>query len=147
MSGQCVFQYHRESDDVVPPTRHSAEAAGFDVATTEDVFIPRGERVRISTGLRVAVSPGYYIRIAPRSGLAVKQGLDVLAGVVDSDYRGIVEVCLINLGETPCLIKKGERMAQFIIEKIATPDAKECLDVNLLGRTERGDGGFGSTGV
>lgn len=87
---------------------------------------------------------GQYGRIAPRSGLAYKNGIDVLAGVIDADYRGDVGVILLNTGDSDFIIKDGDRIAQIIIEKI---DMCELIVVEDLGITDRGEGGFGSTGV
>ena len=116
-------------------------------------------RALVSTGLSIEVPQGYYARIAPRSGLAVKNGIDVLAGVVDSSYRGEVKVVLMNLsidlasmmGLTPNIagssfdfnIKAGDRIAQLIIEKYHAVDWQEVAQLSSSDRT----GGFGSTGV
>lgn len=102
----------------------------------------------VSTGLRLEIPEGYYGRVAPRSGLTVKHGLDVGAGVIDSDYRGVVSVVLFNHGQMPVSLEAGSRIAQLIIEKIATPEVVEvkCGDPRLR-ETRRGDGGFGSTGI
>ena len=126
------------------PTRGSAFAAGLDLYSSEDVVIEAHERAVVKTGLSVAVPHGFYGRVAPRSGLAVKQGLDVLAGVIDSDYRGEVLCALINHGADPIEITTGMRIAQLVIEAIATPDAIWSED---LTKTERGEGGIGSTGT
>jgi dUTP pyrophosphatase len=93
--------------------------------------------------LAVAIPHGFYGRVAPRSGLAVRHGLDVLAGVIDSDYRGEIICALINQGDEPLEIEAGMRVAQLIIEAIATPEPIWSED---LSETERGHGGFGSTG-
>lgn len=98
----------------------------------------------VSTGIAVKISEGYYGRVASRSGLAVKSHLEVGAGVIDSDYRGEVKVLLRNLGSQPFEVKKGDRIAQLILEKIITPDPLEVKD---LDDTARGEGGFGSTGI
>jgi dUTP pyrophosphatase len=98
----------------------------------------------IPTGLSVAIPSGHYGRIAPRSGLAAKHGIQVHAGVVDSDYRGEMRVCLINHGSEMVEFKPGDRIAQLIIERcLITPAAW----ADNLDSTERGQGGFGSTGV
>lgn len=125
------------------PTRGSANSAGLDLYSSEDVVIASHGREVVKTGLSVAVPHGYYGRVAPRSGLAVKHGLDVLAGVIDSDYRGELLCALINHGDAPIEITSGMRIAQLVIEAIATPDAVWSED---LSRTERGEGGIGSTG-
>lgn len=98
----------------------------------------------VPTGVRVAVPPGYYGRVAPRSGLAVKKFVDVGAGVIDADYRGDIGVVLFNLSDVPFEVKRGDRIAQLVIEKISMGDV---IQVESLDDTQRGDGGFGSTGV
>ena len=98
----------------------------------------------MKTGISIAVPDGCYGRIAPRSGLAVKNYIDVGAGVIDADYRGEVGVVLFNHYDEDFHIKKGDRFAQLILEQIKTPPVKETAD---LPSTERGEIGFGSTGV
>lgn len=98
----------------------------------------------MKTDLSIAIPLGTYARVAPRSGLAWKNFIDVGAGVVDYDYRGNVGVILFNHGKEDFVIKRGDRVAQLILEKIATPDVVEVDD---LDETDRGAGGFGSTGV
>ena len=95
------------------------------------------------TGLAVAIPVGFYGRVAPRSGLAVKNGLDVLAGVIDSDYRGELCCALLNTGDEPLTLPAGSRLCQLIIEQIITP-TPACAEE--LDETARGAGGFGSTG-
>jgi dUTP pyrophosphatase len=95
------------------------------------------------TGLAVAIPPGFYGRVAPRSGLAAKSGLDVLAGVIDSDYRGEIVCVLYNTGDETIHLPAGSKICQLIIEQIITPEATWVTD---LDETARGAGGFGSTG-
>ena len=95
------------------------------------------------TGLAVAIPAGFYGRVAPRSGLAVKKGLDVLAGVIDSDYRGEICVVLYNTGDETIHLPAGSKICQLIIEQIITPEGAWAMD---LDETVRGAGGFGSTG-
>lgn len=125
------------------PTRGSQFAAGLDLYSNEAVIIAAHGRAVVKTGLSVAVPHGYYGRVAPRSGLAVKHGLDVLAGVIDSDYRGELLCALINHGTEPIEIMTGMRIAQLVIEAIATPEPVWSEDLN---KTERGQRGMGSTG-
>jgi dUTP pyrophosphatase len=144
------------------PTYGSAGAAGLDLyvdfgsapgdahtaderfSVTEDFSILKpGQRRLLKTGISIAVPPGHYGRVAPRSGLASKQGIDVLAGVIDEDYRGEVGVILINLGATDVRIAHGDRVAQLIIEQY-TPVL--VVDSSSLEDTNRGAGAFGSTG-
>ena len=127
----------------VLPKRGSALAAGLDVCGIEDLKIEPKTRVMARTGLAVAIPPGFYGRVAPRSGLAAKSGLDVLAGVIDSDYRGEVCCILYNTGDETINLPAGSKICQLIIEQIITPEAEWALD---LDETARGAGGFGSTG-
>jgi dUTP pyrophosphatase len=125
------------------PTRGSLFAAGLDLYSIERVSLPAHGRALVRTGLSVAIPHGFYGRIAPRSGLAVKHGLDVLAGVIDSDYRGEIMCALVNHGDETFEIEAATRVAQLIIEAIATPEPVWSED---LSETQRGRGGFGSTG-
>jgi dUTP pyrophosphatase len=127
----------------VLPQRGSVLAAGLDVCGIEDVEIEPRQRVMARTGLAVAIPPGFYGRVAPRSGLAAKSGLDVLAGVIDSDYRGEICVVLYNTGDETIRLPAGSKICQLIIEQIITPEGAWATD---LEETARGAGGFGSTG-
>lgn len=125
------------------PTRGSKFSAGLDLYSIERVTIPARGRAVVRTGLSVAVPHGFYGRVAPRSGLAIEHGLDVLAGVIDSDYRGELMCALANHGDEAIEIEAGMRMAQLVIEAIITPEPVWSED---LSATERGAGGLGSTG-
>jgi len=127
----------------VLPRRGSALAAGLDVCSIEDLQMGPRQRVMARTGLAVAIPPGFYGRIAPRSGLAAKNGLDVLAGVIDSDYRGEVCCLIYNTGDEVITLPAGSKICQLIVEQIITPEATW---VSELDETTRGAGGFGSTG-
>jgi dUTP pyrophosphatase len=127
----------------VLPTRGSSFAAGLDLYSIEAVTLKPRERRLVPTGLAVAIPEGYYGRLAPRSGLATKNGVDVLAGVIDADYRGEIGCLLYNAGEETVSLPAGTKICQLIIEKIITPDA---VWVESLSETSRGSGGFGSTG-
>lgn len=130
------------------PKKGSAGAAGFDLAADlgigQEITLYPGRRLLISTGIAMASPPHTYVRIAPRSGLATKFGIDVLAGVIDEDYRGEVKVILINLGDEPLTIKHGDRIAQAIVELVVPV---ETAVVDELPETVRGAGGLGSTGL
>tara|TARA_B110000977_G_scaffold184599_1_gene248551 strand:+ start:1045 stop:1476 length:432 start_codon:yes stop_codon:yes gene_type:complete len=134
----------RLSPDAVMPVRSSPGAVGYDLIATQGCVILPGNRGLVSTGLSIELPPGTYGRIAPRSGLAVKNGLDVGAGVVDPDYRGEIKVVLFNFDREPFMVKPGYRIAQLIIERCETPDVMEVLETQS---TTRGEGGFGSTGI
>jgi dUTP pyrophosphatase len=125
------------------PTRGSEASAGLDLFSLEAVSLLPGQRGLARTGLAVAIPPGFYGRVAPRSGLATKNGLDVLAGVIDADYRGEVNCLLYNAGTGPIELPAQSKICQLIIEKIVTPRAVWAED---LTNTVRGAGGFGSTG-
>ncbi len=109
------------------------------------MVILAGDKGMVPTDLSIACPLGTYGRIAPRSGLAVKNFIDVGAGVVDSDYRGPVNVVLFNFSKNDFVINKGDRIAQLILEKIALID--EIIEFDNLDETVRGQGGFGSTGI
>lgn len=141
------------------PVRSSEEAAGYDLTACllDENGEPRtdispdgritllpGERVLIPTGLAFTTPKGTYGRIGPRSGLANKHGLDTLAGIVDRDYTSEAGVILINLGQEVFVVEHNMRIAQLVLEKIETPDVEE---VDELENTQRGQGGFGSTGI
>jgi len=127
------------------PAYQSHEAAGFDLHSVEDHEISPGQRALVKTGLAMALEPGYELQIRPRSGLAFKHGITVLntPGTVDSDYRGEVMVLLINHGDESFMIKKGERIAQGVVQAVIQASFMEVDDLN---DTARGAGGFGSTG-
>ena len=126
------------------PTRGSAGAAGLDLYAVERVTLAPGGRVAVRTGLAAAIPEGFYGRVAPRSGLAVRHGIDVLAGVIDSDYRGEILCALVNHGDEPFEVEPGARVAQLVVEAVATPEPAWAED---LPETARGAGGFGSTGA
>ena len=125
------------------PTRGSAAAAGLDLYSIEVVNLQSLERKLVRTGLAVAIPEGFYGRIAPRSGLATKNGIDVLAGVIDADYRGEIQCLLHNTGHDTVELPAQAKICQLIIEKIITPTP---VLVDDLTNTARGSGGFGSTG-
>jgi len=131
--------------DAKTPTHGSALSAGYDLYSSESTIVKPGDRSLVSTGLAIQVPPGCYGRIAPRSGLAVKYGIDVGAGVIDEDYRGHVKVLLFNHGKEDFRISKGDRIAQLILEIIALRGIVKVVDE--LTETTRGINGFGSTGV
>ncbi|KAL5508590.1 DUT1 [Sanghuangporus vaninii] len=133
----------RISDKARLPTRGSPYAAGYDLYSAEKKVVPAKSKALIDTQISIAVPKGCYGRVAPRSGLASKFMIDTGAGVIDSDYRGIVFVLLFNFSDSDFEIVEGDRIAQLIIEKIETPDV---VEVNDLDETLRGAGGFGSTG-
>jgi dUTP pyrophosphatase len=138
-----TLEFQRLDPRAVLPTRGSAASAGLDLYSIELVRLEPGQRVVARTGLAVAVPEGFYGRVAPRSGLATKNGLDVLAGVIDADYRGEIGCLILNAGRELIELPAQSKICQLIIEKIITPRA---VWADELGETERGAGGFGSTG-
>lgn len=139
-----ALHVHRLCEGARLPARASEGAAGYDLCAARDVIIPaRGGRGLVPTGLAISVPHGTYGRIAPRSGLALKKGINVGAGVVDFDYRGPVGVVLFNHGEEDLHVQAGDRVAQLILERVVIPLVVECT----LNATERGASGFGSTGT
>lgn len=134
----------RLTDTAIIPTYGSDSAAGMDLYADENTIVPAQGKALISTGIAVAIEPDTYLRIAPRSGLANKYAVDVLAGVVDEDYRGELKVILFNHGPIPFTVVRGDRIAQAINEVIKRPIAQEVTE---LPATLRGADGFGSTGV
>jgi dUTP pyrophosphatase len=138
-----LLRFKQLDDRAVLPKRGSELAAGLDVCSIDDLRIEAKQRATARTGLAVAIPPGFYGRIAPRSGLAAKNGLDVLAGVIDSDYRGELCCLLYNTGDEAIHLPAGSKICQLIVEQIITPEATW---VSELDETARGAGGFGSTG-
>src|SRR6185503_11327158 len=138
-----VIRFKQLDPRAVLPRRGSVLAAGLDICSIEDAELGPKQRAMVRTGLAVAIPPGFYGRVAPRSGLAAKQGLDVLAGVIDSDYRGEIRCVLYNTGDQTISLPAGSKICQLIIEQIITPEAEWATD---LDETARGAGGFGSTG-
>lgn len=130
------------------PAYHSDEAAGLDLAAavgeSETVTIAPGARALIPTGLTLELPAGFEAQVRPRSGLALKHGVTVLnsPGTIDSDYRGEVSVILINLGDAPFPVRRGERIAQLVVAPVTRA---ELVPAEALGATRRGSGGFGST--
>ena len=127
------------------PARATERAAGLDVVAAEDVTLAPGRRHAVATGFAIAIPEGYEVQVRPRSGLALKHGITCLntPGTIDSDYRGEVKVILANLGSEPFEIRRGERIAQLVPAPVLASSFRE---VEALGETSRGAGGFGSTG-
>lgn len=139
-----MIKFLRITGTAKPLMRGSAGAAGFDICADECCFIPAGGRKAVKTGTGLEMSDSVYCRVSPRSGLAVRDGIDVMAGVIDSDYRGEVIVVLVNHGDKAFQINHGDRIAQLIFSPVLT-----CVTEwkGTVSETERGANGFGSTGV
>jgi dUTP pyrophosphatase len=134
--------------DLPLPAYETAQSAGMDLAAAIDapMTLAPGKRAMVPTGLAIALPAGYEAQVRPRSGLAAKNGVTVLntPGTIDADYRGEVKVILVNLGEDPFEIERGMRIAQMVIAPVTQASFTE---VDSLSETERGSGGFGSTGT
>ena len=139
-----LIKVKKLSENAKIPFRATKSSAGFDLYSAENITLPAGKRVLVSTDIAIEMERNYYGRIAPRSSLALKYGIDVGAGVIDNDYRGNINVLLFNFGEEDFEIKIGDRIAQLIVELYYTGKMREVCELN---QTERGDGGFGSTGT
>lgn len=130
------------------PQYETAQAAGLDVRAniTESITLGPLERALVPTGLFIELPEGYEMQVRPRSGLAAKHGLSLVnaPGTIDPDYRGEIKIILVNLSNTPYELKPGERVAQLVVSQFTRV---EWEPVEELGETERGTGGFGSTGV
>lgn len=125
------------------PQCASPGAAGYDIFSAQETTISARGRALIATDISLDIPAGHYGRVAPRSGLALKYGIDVGAGVIDSDYRGPLGIVLFNFGDADFAIKRGDRIAQLLIEPIAKPAIAVVTELDATGR---GHGGFGSTG-
>jgi len=134
--------------DLPLPTPASPGSAGLDLraAVPADLTLNPGERTLVPTGLTVAIPPGWEGQVRPRSGLAIRHGIGLVnaPGTIDSDYRGEVSVLLINLGQEPFTLRRGDRIAQLLL---ARAEPIEWEEEEELPGTTRGTGGFGSTGV
>ncbi|XP_058703161.1 deoxyuridine 5'-triphosphate nucleotidohydrolase, mitochondrial isoform X1 [Poecile atricapillus] len=139
----ALLRFTKLSENAFTPSRGSPRAAGYDLYSAYDCVIPPMEKAVVKTDIQIALPSGCYGRVAPRSGLAAKHFIDVGAGVIDEDYRGNIGVVLFNFGKEMFEVKKGDRIAQLICERIYYPELEE---VETLDDTERGEGGFGSTG-
>ena len=130
------------------PQYATPQSAGVDLRadTREDIVLPPLGRAMVPTGLYLEIPAGYEAQVRPRSGLAAKKGITVLntPGTIDADYRGEVNVILVNLSDQPFTVEPGERIAQLVL---ARHEKIEWEEVEVLGATERGEGGFGSTGT
>jgi dUTP pyrophosphatase len=134
--------------DLPLPAAASAGSSGFDLraALAGEVVLRPGERLLVPTGLALEIPPGWEGQVRPRSGLALRHGIGMVnaPGTIDSDYRGEVGVLLINLGAEPFTLRRGDRIAQLVIARV---ESVEWEEAEALDGSDRGEGGFGSTGV
>ena len=147
MTETIAIRLHRlpHGEGLPLPAYATAGAAGMDVVAAEDVALAPGERHAVATGFAIAIPAGYEVQVRPRSGLALRDGITCLntPGTIDSDYRGEVKVILVNLGQKPVSIARGERIAQWVPAPVL---AARIDEVASLDDTVRGTQGFGSTG-
>lgn len=137
-----LIRFKKLHPDALIPVRATNGAAGFDLHSTKRIDVPAGQRMLLPTGIACAIPDGWCGQVWPRSGLAVKHGIDRLAGLIDSDYRGELHVSLVNHGQDTWEVKEGERIAQLVFVQVLTT----AIEVDDLDDTARGAGGFGSTG-
>jgi dUTP pyrophosphatase len=146
-SNEIAIQLKRlpHAEGLPMPAYASAGAAGMDVVAAEDFTLEPGERMAVPSGFAIAIPDGYEVQVRPRSGLALKHGVTCLntPGTIDSDYRGEVKVILANLGSEPFSALRGERIAQLVPAPVLRAG---MIEIDELDDTERGSGGFGSTG-
>ena len=137
--------FKRIHPDAVQPAYAHPSDAGMHVRSVEELVIPAGKRALVHTGLVVLLPPLYEAQVRPRSGLALKFGVTVLntPGTIDSGYRGEIGVILANFGDADFIVKKGDKIAQLVIAPVTQP---EVCEVSEIDETDRGAGGFGSTG-
>lgn len=139
-----ILRFAKLTEKAFTPTKGSKLAAGYDLYSAYETTVPARGKALVKTDIQIALPDGCYGRVAPRSGLAHKNFIDVGAGVIDQDYRGNVGVVMFNFSETDFQVKPGDRIAQLICERIYLPELQE---EQSLDDTDRGSGGFGSTGV
>jgi len=148
MTVPVAIQRLPHAEGLALPAYATAGAAGLDLlaAVGEPLVIPPGGRVLVPTGLKVAIPEGYELQVRPRSGLALKHGITLpnSPGTVDSDYRGELQVIVMNAGDAPFTVERGMRIAQAVLAAVAKLEWRE---VASLDATSRGAGGFGSTGT
>jgi len=138
--------FKRIHPDAVLPAYAHASDAGMDLRSVDDVVVPPGGRALVHTGLVMALPPMHEGQVRPRSGLALKHGVTVLntPGTIDAGYRGEVGVILANFGDAAFPVKKGDKIAQLVVAPVLQPSVEE---IDVVDETDRGAGGFGSTGV
>jgi len=141
-----TLRFKRIHPDAVLPSYAHPSDAGMDVRSVADLTIAPGRRALVPTGLVMLLPPMYEAQVRPRSGLALKNGVTVLntPGTIDSGYRGEIGIILMNLGEDDFTVKKGDKIAQIVIAPVTQP---EIVETDSIDETDRGAGGFGSTGV
>lgn len=144
-----MLRFVRKHPDAQLPSFGTKGAAGMDVRSVEQVILGVGERRLVRTGLGCFVPEGYELQARPRSGIAFKNGVTVLntPGTIDEDYRGELNILLINLGDDDFVVSPGDRIAQIVMAPVTRPAEIDWIDAQEVEQTERGEGGFGSTGT
>ena len=138
-----MYVFYKLLENAIAPLKATEGSAGYDLHSYEDITICPRSVVCVSTGLRMEIEPGYFGKIFPRSGLVINHTITTDAGIIDSDYRGVVHVCLKNVFDKHFHIKKGDGIAQIVFLK---HENANFVQVDKLSDTERGYKGFGSTG-
>lgn len=143
---KVTVKFVKLSETAIVPEYKTTGAAGMDLSADMDVELAPGKRCLVKTGIAIILPEGYEAQVRPRSGLALKQGITCLnsPGTVDSDYRGDVGVILVNHSDVTVKVSKGDRIAQLIVAKVSRA---ELIQVKTLDQTDRGENGFGSTGI
>lgn len=142
-STKLVIRFKKLKENAILPRYANPGDAGMDLFSTEDYILKPGERHTYGTGIAAEIPDDHFVRFSPKSGLAVRDGIDVMAGIIDNGYRGEWMVILINLGTVPKEINSGDKIAQAILERL---ERAEIEEVSELSETQRGAGRFGSTG-
>lgn len=139
-----LIKFQKILDEAVIPHYAHTGDAGMDIFSAEEMVIKAGERKNIRTGLKMEMTDGFVGLVWDKSGLALKNGIKTMAGVIDACYRGEIGIVLANLSDQDYKIEKGQKIAQMLIQKIERAEIEEA---QKLGETKRADGGFGSTGL
>ncbi|MDD5168027.1 MAG: dUTP diphosphatase [Syntrophales bacterium] len=145
---QVPIKKNSGQEDIPFPSYMTASAAGMDLcaAVESDIVIPPGDRALIPAGIAIALPEGFEAQIRPRSGLAINHGVTLLnaPGTIDADYRGEIKIILINHGHEPFTVRRGERIAQMVVQRVYRVTWRACME---LVDTDRGEGGFGHTNI
>ncbi|AAR07375.1 17L [Yaba monkey tumor virus] len=139
-----IVYVKKSSEFATIPTRSSKKSAGYDLYSAYDYLVRPKSRVLVKTDICLSIPDECYGRIASRSGLSLNNSIDIGGGVIDGDYRGVIGVIFINNGNSPHYIKRGDRIAQIVFERLANVEIKEISNLDC---TCRGDCGFGSSGI
>ena len=139
-----TIKFQKILDEAIIPHYAHPGDAGMDIFSAEEAIIKAGERKNIKTGVKMELPDGFVGLVWDKSGLALKNGIKTMAGVIDADYRGEIGIVLVNLSENDYKIEKGQKIAQMLIQKVERAEIEEARE---LSETKRGEGSFGSTGL